>query len=269
MALLDARQMRLLEQMAGSPERTIFIEDFRAPTPNMWNDGAGSASRDTEIWYDGCPMARLDTQGQSSAGATSPGRTAATSGVVFKRRVHDAFSGVFGMELVFRLTSLNITSNTFPCLSVYNRDGVSAWHGRMWLDPGGNNAVIHGRILDGVATPAANGGSPLTGTNTVWADRLATLQQYAAGSHLYDVSAGSGRMDKSGAVHRAKLVVDLKNKRYVSATLNDWTTDLSDLQLDQTTSSGAAMMHFSFEFCASTATRRYMHIGQVRGFQVV
>jgi hypothetical protein len=267
--LVGLRHLQFVEERenAAADRRTLFVEDFRHCAPGMWNDGVGSASRDTNMTFNGMPSCRLDTQGNSGAGLTSPGRTASTSGVVFKRRIHDNFSGVFGVEVWFRFTSLNITSNTYPCLSVYNRDGVDAWHGRLWLDPNGNNQPLVGRVLDGAATKALNGGDGRSGTLTSWRDVATIEHQYAGGSHLYDISAGSGRGDKVGGWHYAALFVDLDAKRYRRAQVDNIDqTDLGGFQLDQTASAGAAMMHFSFEFMASTATRRYMHIANVRGF---
>jgi hypothetical protein len=93
-----------------SSGRVMFIEDFRPPNPGVWNDGVGSASRDTDIMFSGMPSLRLDPQGQASGGITNPARTAITSGVVVKRRIHDSFSGLFGLEFWFRMTSKNLTS---------------------------------------------------------------------------------------------------------------------------------------------------------------
>jgi hypothetical protein len=246
----------------------LFVEDFRAPTPGMWNDGVGSSSRDTDIWFAGAPTLRLDPQGQTNGSATSPGRTANTGGVIVKRRVHDGFTGLFGLECWFRFTSTNLVSNTLFSMSIYNRDGASAWHGRLWLDPNGNNVPMLGKILDGAATAAANPGTPLTGTTAVYTTVATSLLQNGAGSHQYEPSAAGGRMDKAGGWHYCKLVVNLATKTYVSVKLDgEPTVDLSAYALDQITSTGFAGMHFSFELSASTSTRpRYINVAGIRGF---
>src|SRR5882762_3658583 len=73
--------------------RILFIEDFRSPALGMWNDGVGGVNRDCDIMFAGLPSLRLDPQGNTSGGITNPGRTAVTTGVVVKRRIHDGFTG--------------------------------------------------------------------------------------------------------------------------------------------------------------------------------
>src|SRR6266568_5704609 len=107
--------------------RIVFIEDFRAPNPGVWNDGVGSSTRDCDITFGGLPSLRLDPQGNVGSGS-NPGRTASTAGVVVKRRIHDGFSSNFGIEAWFRFTSRNLTSSTFLSMSLYNRDGTNAYH---------------------------------------------------------------------------------------------------------------------------------------------
>lgn len=246
--------------------RILFVEDFRIPgNSGMWNDGVGSAARDTDITFGGLPSLRLDPQGNSS-GSANPGRTANILGVVVKRRVHDGFTGRFGMEAWFRFTSKNLTSNSFLAMSVYNRDGANAFHGRVWLDPNGNNFPLVGRILDGAATATANGATPTApgGAATYTAVATSVLQN-GAGSHTFDPVTGS--MDKVGGWHYVKLVVDMAAKKYVSLTLDGQpVTDLSAYSMDNVTSPGFAGMHFSFEYFASTTTRpRYINVAQVIG----
>lgn len=345
----------------------LCIEDFCAPTPSVWNDGCGGATRDTEITLGGLPTFRLDTQGINAnppspaapvqanlvdggaAGSTlisttyfykvtgvslsgesvasneksiaivaghsivvswaavdgysayniyrstgsgteiqvaqvtgngtitytdlgatgtgasppgtttaiNPGRTAVTTGIVAKRRIHENFLERIGMEVWFRLTSSNNTSNTYPTLSIYNRDGTSAWHGRIWLRPQGNNLPLDLLILDGAATAAVNA-VPLTGGGAAWRTVDTSLLQNSSGTHLYEPF--SGRMDRAGGWHWCKLVVDFSTKMYVSAQIDGRpVVDLSAYQLDMTTTAGFAGMHCSFEYCAGTTTPRYMH----------
>lgn len=237
--------------------KLLFIENFRSPAQGAWNDGLGSASRDWNVPFAGLPSIKLDTQGQSSGGATNPGRTANTSGVVFKRRIQDNFTGKFGVACWFRFSSTNLTGNTFFSLSLYNRDGTNAHHGRVWLDLNGNNANMHGRILDGVAS---------SGGTATFADVVTSDLQYGGGSHLWEPI--SGRLDRAGGWHYAKLIVDIRPtiNKYVSLQLDGRLVDCTGYSLDDTASTGAAMMHFSVEFVASTATvPRYMHIAQLTG----
>jgi hypothetical protein len=210
------------------------------------------------MWFAGYPTAKLDTCGQTTSAATNPGRTAATAGVVFKRRIQDNFSGVFGLEAWFRFSSTNNTTASYLSMSVYNRDGANAYHSRVWLDPAGNNTPMHGRILDGVAS---------AGGTATYADVVTSGNQNGAGSHMYDLTATGGRGDKAGGWHYVKLVTDFKAKKYVSLKLDgEPTVDLSSYSMDATATTGAAMMHFSFEYSATTASRRYVHIAQVKGY---
>lgn len=239
-------------------DRVLFVEDFRAPVTGMWNDGAGSASRDCDVMFAGKPSIRLDTQGVSSGGATNPGRTAITTGVVFKRRVHDGFTGIFGMDGWFRLTSTNNTSNAFLSMSVYNRDGTNAYHSRVWLDPAGNNTPMQARILDGDATAAAAGVAQYVSVST-------SVLQNGGGSHIYEPA--TGRLDRAGGWHYIKLMTNMVTKKYVSLQLDGQApVDLSAYSMDVTASTGFAGMHFSFEYAGSTSSRRYANIAQVTGY---
>lgn len=197
----------------------------------------------------------------------SPGRTAATSGVVAKRRIIDPFTGRFGVEAWWRLTSqnLNTASTVFPVMALYNRNGSQAFHGRVWLAPMGNNVPMQAWILDGAATQAANPGSPLSSSVPgVWRSVVASASQYGAGSHTYDPV--NGALDRAGSWHHCKLVVDLKNGKYVSVQLDGQpAVDLSAYSLDVTTTTAAAMMHFSCEFAATTSTRRFLNVARVIG----
>jgi hypothetical protein len=246
-----------------SSGRVMFIEDFRPPNPGVWNDGVGSASRDTDIMFSGMPSLRLDPQGQASGGITNPARTAITSGVVVKRRIHDSFSGLFGLEFWFRMTSKNLTSSAFFSASIYNRDGTNAYHSRVWFDPNGNNQPMVARILDGAATAAVSGTTG-TGAATYTAVVTSTLQN-GAGSHTYDPTTGS--LDKAGGWHWAKLVTDMNAKKYVSLAFDSQPpVDLSAYTMDMTATTAFAGMHFSFEFAASTSTRpRYVNVAQMIG----
>jgi hypothetical protein len=243
--------------------RVLYVNDFRSLNSSMWNDGVGSASRDTDIWFAGNPTLRLDPQGQSAAGVTNPGRTANVSGVVVKQRIHDGFRQKYGVEAWFRMTSTNLTLNTFFSLSIYNRDGAQAYHGRVWLDPNGNNQPMVARILDGTATATASGGPG--GTTAVYTPVVTSVSQNGAGSHMF--YPASGRVDRAGGWHYVKMVVDFAALKYVSIQLDgEAVTDLSGYNMDVTTTTGFAGMHHSFELCASTTSRpRWVNIAHMVG----
>jgi hypothetical protein len=242
-------------------KRLLNVEDFCAIQPGFWNDGLGWAGRDCDIMFNGKPSLRLDTNAQSASNS-NPNRTAITSGVVTKRRIHDGYRHKFGMEMWFRMSSLNLTSNTFLSMSVYNRNGAQATHGRVWLDPNGNNQPMVARILDGAAT-AAISGTTSSGTAVYTAVSTSVLQN-GAGSHTYDVP--SGRLDRAGGWHWVKLVVDFVTGKYVSIQFDgENVVDLSAYNLDVTDSTGFAGMHHSVEFSATTATRRFVNVANVIG----
>jgi len=92
----SGRWSRSLSRSARPPTRTsggqiLYVEDFRAVQIGLWNDGVGWAGSDTDIMFGGKPTMRLDTGGNSNGGPANPNRTAITSGVVVKRRVHDGY----------------------------------------------------------------------------------------------------------------------------------------------------------------------------------
>lgn len=235
----------------------LYVEDFSAVQPGLWNDGLGSASRDCDIMFNGRPTLRLDPQGQVNSGATNPGRTAATSGVVVKRRIHDGFRHLYGIEFWFRMTSLNLTTNTFFSASVYNRDGTNAYHSRVWFNPNGNNQPMLAQILDGAASATAG--------SAVYATVATSVQQNGAGSHTFEPK--SGRLDRAGGWHWAKLVANFATKKYVSLQFDgESLVDLSSYSMDVTASTGFAGMHHSFEFSASTSTRpRFVNVANMIG----
>lgn len=242
--------------------RILYVEDFCAVMPGLWNDGVGWAARDTDILFNGKPTLRLDTGGQVNGTQPNPLRTAITSGVVVKRRIHDGYRHRFGVEGWFRMSSLNLTSNTLFSMSIYNRNGTQAHHGRVWLDPNGNNQPLVARILDGAATNAVSGTNS-AGAATYTAVSTSVLQN-GAGSHTYDVP--SGRLDRAGGWHWVKLVVDFATLKYVSVQLDgESVVDLSSYSLDVTDTTGFAGMHHSFEFSASTSTRRFVNVANMIG----
>lgn len=245
----------------GTSGRVLYGEAFRYIRPGLWNDGVGWVMRDCDIPFNDRPTCRLDTGGQSNGGAANPGRTAITTGVVAKRRIHDGYRGRFGVEAWVRFTSLNLTTNTLLSMSIYNRNGTQAHHGRVWLDPAGNNVPMHGRILDGTASNALSG---TVGSGTaVYADVVTSVSQNGAGSHTYDPP--SGRLDLVGGWHFVKLVVDFVTLKYVSLQLDAEVVDVSTYNMDVTDTTGFAGMHHSFEFSAGTTTRRFVNVANMIG----
>jgi hypothetical protein len=263
----ERQMVALAEPARPAPTRTglgqlLYVEDFRGVQPGLWNDGVGWAASDTDIMLNGKPTLRVDTGGNSNGGPANPGRTAITSGVVVKRRIHDGYRHRFGMEFWFRMTSLNLTSNTLFSASIYNRNGTQAHHGRVWLDPNGNNVPMVARVLDGAATNALSG--TVGSAAAVYTAAVTSVSQNGAGTHTYDIP--SGRLDRAGGWHWCKLVVDFVTLRYVSVQIDgEAATDLSAYSLDVTDTVGFAGMHHSFEFSASTATRRFVNIASIIG----
>jgi hypothetical protein len=242
--------------------RVLYVENFAGLQPGLWNDGVGWAARDTDIMFNGLPTLRLDTGGQTNGGPANPNRTAITTGVVTKRRILDGYRHAFGVEMWFRMSSLNLTSNAMLSLSIYNRNGTSAHHGRVWLDPNGNNTPLVCRILDGAATSAISG---TNGAGTAVYTAVATsVNQNGAGTHTYD--PGTGRLDRAGGWHWVKLVADFTTLKYVSIQIDgEAAVDLSAYSLDVTDSAGYAGMHHSLEFSASTSSRRFVNIANMIG----
>lgn len=245
----------------GTGGRVVYVEDFRQTRPGIWNDGVGYGMSDCDVMFNGLPSLRIDTGAQSNGGATNPGRTAITTGAVYKRRILSNFNEKWGVEGWFRLTSLNLTSNSLISMSIYNRDGNNAYHGRVWLDPNGNNQPMHGRILDGAATNALSG---TVGSGTaVYADVVTSTSQNGGGTHNYEPK--TGRLDLAGGWHYVKMVVDFSTLKYVSLQLDSTAVDISGYDMDVTASTGYAGMHHSWEFSASTTTRRFINIAHMVG----
>lgn len=247
----------------GTTGRPVYVEDFRQVSAGFWNDGVGYTMLDTDIWFCGLPTLRLDTGGQSAGATSDPGRTANTSGVVAKRRIHDNFAGRWGMEAWFRFTGLNNTSNSRLSMSIYNRDGAQAKHFRVWLDPAGNNTPMHARILDGAATNALSGTSGSGAA--VYADVLTSILQNGGGSHTYDPP--TGREDLAGGWHWVKMVVDFATGKYIALYLDSMFVDLSTMTYvwDVTDTTGFAGMHHSFEYHGTTTTPRFVNVANVIG----
>jgi hypothetical protein len=48
----------------------LFYNDFRTPVTSVWNDGLGSATRDTTMMFCGLPSLKLWPQGQTGSANT-------------------------------------------------------------------------------------------------------------------------------------------------------------------------------------------------------
>lgn len=243
----------------GRSGRILLVENFTGVRPGIWNDGVGILMPDCDITFGGLPSLRLDTNSQSTGPITNPGRTAATTGVIAKRRIHDGYRGIIGVEGWFRFTSLNNTSNAKLSMSIYNRDGTNAHHFRVWLDPNGNNQPMKGRILDGAATGLASGTNG-SGAATYF-DAITSVSQNGAGSHTYDPP--TGRLDLAGGWHYVKMVVDFATLKYVSLQLDAETADISGYSADITATTGFAGMHLSWEYSGQTTTPRFVNIANM------
>jgi len=216
----------------------------------MWNDGAGVAYRDCEITFAGLPTVRLDPQGTAASGngAGQPG-TMDTNGVILKRRIQDSYSGQFAVEFWLRFTHANIQSNgsNWVCCSVYNRDGSTGYHSRLWFDTSG-----------GVTTTAIR---YLASDNT-W-PTLGTVTDQGNAQHTYTIPGNLN--DKTGQWNYVKLCTDLSTKKYVYAQWNNHFYDMSGIAIQSQASASQAVMHFSIE-CASSGTQsKYINIAQVVG----
>lgn len=248
----------ILSRQAGSRSpsyaKILFIEDFRHPCMGMFNDGVGSAHRDNEVTFSGLPSARLDPQGNIQTGGSNPGVTGPNqTGVVFKRRIADNFSGIFGMEFWFRLTSANWINNgnsLFAC-SIYNRDGVNGHWGRIWFNTSAANMSLQ----------------YLTAGTWTQLDTRAVSDN----SHTYEPDIPTDTIDKAGEWHYAKLAVDLVKNQYVSFQFENKFygagTAIAGAPIIVSADTGPQALHFSFEVGQLSATRRFLNIAQIVGTQ--
>jgi hypothetical protein len=228
--------------------------DMSGIMPDMYNDGAGTAFRDTDIMFNGKHTYRISPQ-QTTTARTNPGRTADTLGCVCKFRRNNLVgtngipSSVFGWEQWIRLTSNNnFSSNVNISASIYNRDGTNLWIGRFWLNTAVTPVTLN--IL-------ANGG-----TYT----QVGTYNIADGGTYQPE----NGLFDRAGAWNYVKLVVDMYNKVYKSLQFNENFYDLtntavlSNNALDTTADAGTRTLHFSTEFAQQTSpsTERFINIAQ-------
>lgn len=189
-----------------------------------------------------------------------------TTGVVFKRRIDDQFSGTFGWSLWLRPTSKSSATSftSVFCVSLYNRDGASAWLSRVMIQ----TAV--GMTIGGIwsndnqilwtLTGASN-----TQTGPTWVP-FALLTNTAFNQHSWDPVSGS--WDTAGGWHYVKIVTDFVTKTYVSVQFDGliYTSMAGQSMYQIVGDTGAKLMHFSVEHAmAQSATRRFWNIARCVG----
>ena len=230
--------------------RVIFVENFKSSSMSMHNDGAGLAYRDTVVMFNGYPTAKLDTNGASigSPGNNTPGTTPNTGGVVFKHRVGNlANTKKIGFEHWWYPSSANQAQAVYST-SIYIRDGVNIYIGRLFLDTQSGSAPLVIRFLNSSGTYTPVTPNPLT--NPAF--------------HTYD-PGGAASNDRAGQWNYVKFIIDLTVKQYVSAFYNDqdFTTQIAGQATYQTADTGPPVLHTSLEYAAETATRRFVRVAHI------
>ncbi len=220
----------------------------------MYNDGSGVAFRDTDIMFNGRHTLRLCPI-QATTASVNPGTSANTQGVVCKFRRNNLVgttgipSSVFGWEQWMRWTSNgNFTSNIITSSSIYNRDGVNLWTGRLWIDL---------RV-----TPITLNILTSSGTYT----QIGTYNMADGGTYQPE----NGLFDRAGQWNYVKLVVDMYNKVYKSAQFNEIFFDLnntavlSNNAIFSQVDAGTRVLHFSTEYAQrnNPTTEQFMNIAQ-------
>jgi hypothetical protein len=228
--------------------------DFSGIMPDMYNDGAGVAFRDTDIMFNGKHTLRLCPV-QTTTTNVNPGRSANTQGIVCKFRRNNLVgttgvpSNVFGWEQWMRWTSNgNFTSNIITSSSIYNRDGTNLWTGRLWIDL---------RVTPIVLYVLQSGGT--------WA-QIGTYNMADGGTYQPE----NGLFDRAGQWSYVKLVIDEYNKTYRSVQFNEAFFDLtnsavlSNNTIDSLADTGTRVLHFSTEYAQrnNPATEQFMNIAQ-------
>lgn len=221
----------------------------------------------------GTPAASVTTANLTTATMTvnnpNPNCTGSpvTSGVVFKRRIDDQFSGRFGNSFWFRPTGKS-ASTSFTSVftgSIYNRDGANLWAARcliqtsVGMSPSGGVWNNDNQLLWFV-TGTSSAGFLLV--------PFAFITKAAFNQHSFDPVSGS--WDRAGGWHYMKIVADFAQRQYVSIQFNETVyTSMAGQPLYQGIGdTGAKMMHFSIELAqAQSATRRFWNVAKVAGTQ--
>lgn len=220
----------------------------------------------------GAPEVSVTTanQGTATMAACNPNPNCTgsplTSGVVFKRRVCDQFSGRFGHSFWFRPTGKSAATSFTSVFtgSLYNRDGVNLWAARCLIQtavgmnpPGGvwnnDNQILW--YITGVSA-----GFVLV--------PFAFLTRAAFNQHSWDPVGGT--WDRAGGWHYLKLIADFAVTQYVSIQFDEAVyTSMAGQPLYQGIGdTGAKMMHFSVELAmAQSPTRRFWNVAKVTGTQ--
>jgi hypothetical protein len=189
--------------------------------------------------------------------------SAITNGVVFKRRLDDAFSGRFGHSFWYRPTSKSSASSFTSVFtgSLYNRDGQNFWASRCMI-----------QVAVGMNPGTWNNDNQLlwyvTSTSTagfLWVP-FAFSRFTGYSQHSWDPVGGS--WDLAGGWNQMKIVADFVSLQYVSIQVNDIVyTSMAGVPLYQGIGdTGAKMMHFSVELAqAQSNTRRFWNVANFAG----
>lgn len=231
----------LFEEPCGYPN-----SNPRVPFMGAWNDGAGSASLDWEVPFNGKPSVRLDPQGNVTSGTTDPTSSPLTTGVVWKRRLQFAdHYGVYGTECWIRWSSTNLSTNNYTVVNCYNRDGTNGHYGRLWIDTTVDPVSL--KYLDSTGAYVQAGTCNINVPN-----------------HMYELL--SARIDQAGQWSFVRLVVNFTLWQYVGFQFNDVWYDLSGIAIRTISSTGARAMHFGVDLVAKNATvPRYINVAELRG----
>ena len=179
-----------------------------------------------------------------------------TTGVVFKRRIDDGYSGKFGHAFWSRATSKSAATSFTSVFtgSIYNRDGQNFWAARCLLqctigmNPGtfsSDNALMW------YVTSTSSAGF-------LWVP-FAFLRTNSTNQHTWE--PGGGSWDRAGCWHYWKIIADFANKVYVSIQIDDTVYAITDSMYQGIGDTGAKSMHFSVELAqAQSSTRRFWNV---------
>lgn len=194
----------------------------------------------------------------------NPGNSPNTSGVVWKRRIDDQYSGPYGNSVWLHPTGQSSASSNTTILSVslYNRDGANFTACRLgWQFAIGMNQTAawnNDNTLLWYLDNAAPFGAQQRFVPFAFETRAASSQ------HSWDPVNGS--WDRAGVWHFAKLVTDFNLQQIVSIQVDEKVyTSMAGRPMYSAAASGAKTMHFSVELGQTTSTRRWWNAGPVVG----
>lgn len=184
-----------------------------------------------------------------------------TSGVVFKRRIDDQFTGTFGWSVWLRPTSKSSATSftSVVAVSLYNRDGASAWLSRVMIQTAVGMTTAAGWSNDNQILWYVTGVSN-SANGFMWVP-FAILTTCAFNQHSWDPV--SGTWDTAGGWHYVKIVTDFAAATYESIQFDGVRyTSMAGQPIYQIVGdSGAKLMHFSVEHAlAQSAARRFWNM---------